>query len=311
MAVKTLTLDEARKNSAMFLYIFADNTYLSYIPKKYANIISNKRANQRKLLVLSAQAYINQDAVYGGAEYMQYVNAVKDGFQATYGMSPQDALVKLALGENVAGKNWSEGVYGVGAVDSATFYGTTITVNPETGHIYNEGVDCTDTTLNINKDFGGKIGTIPFQLFATIGDVTYMSEYKRGKKQYFAKSYSNASGKYSAADGKAIESVDAATVFENIQLGTWDFLEFLQQILNFLGININLGGGNSSSSSSSSSSSQKEQINEENTLPNQQKDGYSQDEPNTLNASAIMAAVAAGALIIGKLMPNRRGKKRK
>lgn len=303
MAVKTLTLDEARKNSAMFLYIFADNTYLSYIPKKYAKIISNKRANQRKLLVLSAQAYINKDAMYGGTEYMQYVNAVKQGFQNTYGMLPQDALVKLALGETVAGKNWSEGVYGVGAVDVVQFYGSTVTVDPETGHIYKDGVDCTDTTLTVNKDLGGKIGTIPFQLFANIDGKTYMSEYKRSKKQYFAKSYSNEAGKYSAADGKAIQSVDAATVFENIQLGAWDFLEFLKQILNFLGINLNFGGG--------SSNNNKDQINEDNTLPNQKKDGYSQDEPEPLNASAIMAAIAAGALIIGKLMPNHGGKKKR
>lgn len=301
---KTLSTAEARKNSASFLYIFADDTYLSYIQPKYRKIISAKRANQRKVLVLSAQAYINKNAVYGGQEYAQYVKAVKEGFQETYGMLPQDALVKLAKGENVAGKNWKAGVYGVGAVLSPQFYGTNITVESETGRIYKDGSDCTDTTLTVYKDLGGKIGTIAFQLFAVIDGKTYMSEYDRGKKQYYAKSYSTDAGKFNAADGSAFESVDAATVFENVQLGLGDFLSFLKQILATLGININFG-------STSSSNTTTEQLSDENTLPNQKNDGYVQtDTPETLNAGSIMALVAAGALILGKLMPNRGAKKK-
>lgn len=292
---KELTLDQARKNSASFLYIFATDEYLKYIPAKYAKVIRGKRANQQKLLMLSAEEYLGS-----ANNYSTYKNAVLEGFKETYGMTPTEALVKLALGENVAGKNWSEGVYGIGAVDVAQFYGTNITVDPETGHIYKDGVDRTDTTLTICNNFGGKIGTIPFQLFANIDSVTYISEYKRKKKKYFAKSYSNASGKYSAANGATIKETDAGSVFENIQLGTWDFLDFLKQLLAFFGINY----GNSSKTK------EVELINDENTLPNQQADGYVQDVP-PLNASAILAAVAAGALIIGKLMPAKKSGKRK
>lgn len=291
---KELTLDQARQNSASFLYVFASDNYLKYIPAKYAKIIRGKRNNQIKLLKLSADEYLKDIT-----RWQEYVTAVQEGFIATYGISPTDALVKLALGETVAGKNWSEGVYGVGVVNPTSFSGTNITVNTENGHITKDGVDYTDETKTVYKEFGGKIGTIPFQLFATIDDVTYMSEYKRANKKYYAKSYSNASGSYSAKNGSAISTADAGSVFENIQLGTWDFLDFLKQLLAFFGINYG----------SSSETKEVELINDANTLPNQQTDGYVQTDTQ-LNASAIMAAVAAGALIIGKLMPNR-GKKKK
>ena len=294
---KELTLQQARENSSSFLYIFASDQYLKYIPAKYATIIKGKRANQRKLLTLSAQAYINKDAVYGGSEYKQYVNAVSEGFEATYGMTPAEALVKLALGETVAGKNWEQGVYGVGALYPATFYGTNISVNPDNGHIIKDGTDYTDESKTVYDNFGKKIGTIPSQLFATIGETTYMSQYYKIGKKYYAKAYSTASGSFSAKNGSKIEKIDAGSVFENIQLGSWDFLDFLKSLFSFFGISFN--------------NDDKEQINETNTLPNQQTDGYVQDSPQPLESSAILAAVAAGALIIGKLMPNRGGKKKK
>ena len=289
---KELTLDQARKNSASFLYIFATDEYLKYIPAKYAKVIRGKRANQQKLLMLSAEEYLGS-----ANNYSTYKNAVLEGFKETYGMTPTEALVKLALGENVAGKNWSEGVYGIGVINPTTFYGTNITVDKSNGHISKDGKDYTDESKTVYKEFGGKIGTIPFQLFATIDDVTYMSEYNKTYKKYYAKSYSNASGSFSAKNGSAIEATDAGSIFENVQLGTWDFLDFLKQILAFFGINVNSG------------SSSTEQISASNTLPNQTTDGYAQDQP--IEASAILAAVAAGALIIGKLMPAKKSGKKK
>ena len=291
MAKLELTLDQARKNSATFLYIFASDKYLSYIEKKYATVIKGKRANQRKLLTLSAQAYINSDATYGGKEYKQYVDAVRAGFVETYGMEPEDALVKLALGEEVAGKNWAEGVYGTeGIGKSATFYGTNVTVDPSNGHIFKDGTDYTDTTKTVYKEI--KKQAIPYQLFATIGETTYMSQYNKTYKKYYAQSYSNANGSFNASNGKAQGSTDAATLWENVQLKTWDFLSFVKEILAFFGFSVDFG---------SSGGGNKETINTENTLANQQADGYVQ--PAGISdgvAAALLVAVAAGTLFVGR-----------
>lgn len=289
MAKLELTLDEARKQSSIFIYIFASDKYLSYIEKKYATVIKGKRANQRKLLTLSAQAYLNSDAMYGGKEYKQYVDAVRSGFVETYGMEPEDALVKLALGEEVAGKNWAEGVYGTkGIGKSATFYGTNVTVDPSTGHIFQDGKDYTDESKTVYKEI--KKQAIPYQLFANIGETTYMSQYNKTYKKYYAQSYSNANGSFNASNGKVQSSTDAGTLWENVQLKTWDFLSFVKEIFAFFGINLDFG---------SSGGGNKETINTENTLANQQADGYVQTAGMDYLTGALLAAVAAGTLFVG------------
>ena len=290
MAKLELTLDQARKQSAIFLYIFASDKYLSYIDKKYATVIKGKRANQRKLLTLSAQAYINSDAQYGGKEYNEYVEAVRQGFIETYGMEPTDALIKLALGETVAGKNWAEGVYGTSGIGkAATFYGTNVSVDPSNGHIFKDGKDYTDESKTVYKEI--KKQAVPYQLFATIGETTYMSQYNKTYKKYYAQSYSTAEGSFKASSGAVLGASNAATVFENVQLGALDFLSWIQQLLAFFGINLNFG--------SSSSSTTTETINETNTLPNQQADGYVQTAGMDYLTGALLAAVAAGTLFVG------------
>ena len=53
-----LTITQAQKNAANFMYIWADEkNFLQKINRKYANIIRGKKANQIKLLKLSAQKY--------------------------------------------------------------------------------------------------------------------------------------------------------------------------------------------------------------------------------------------------------------
>lgn len=104
-----LTITQAQKNAANFMYIWADKKeFLQKIDKKYANIIEGKKLNQIKLLKLSAQKY--------GKSYEEYTDAIREAFIATYDVTPAEALVILAQGGSIAGKNWSEGVYGIGAL---------------------------------------------------------------------------------------------------------------------------------------------------------------------------------------------------
>ena len=290
MAQMELTLDQARQNSASFLYIFASDTYLGYLEKKYATIIKGKRANQIKLLSLSAEKYL------GSLDrYQEYKDAVREGFMETYGMEPADALVKLALGETVAGKNYEEGVYGIGSLPDTYAGHTDVTVDPTSGHIFKDGKDYTDESLTICDKVKGQV--IPTQLFANIDEVTYASKYNKTRKKYYAHSYSNANGKYSATTGKEIVSTDAGSVFENIQLGFWDFLSWVKSVLAFFGINIATDGG-------------KDTINTNNTLPNQKKDGYV-TESGIGEAGAIALMLLAGGTLLASGGLKKLGKARK
>ena len=278
--LKSLTVEEAKKNPSMFMYVFATDEYLAAIDSKYASVIRGKRANQEKLLKISADEYLND-----WQKWTEYKTAIKAGFEEIYKITPLEALVKLAMGEEVAGKNWAEGVFGVGALHPATFYGTSVTVDKTTGHISKDGVDYTDETLTVYKEIGKK--ATPFQLFATIDGVKYMSEYYKTGKYYYAKSYSSESGTFNARNGSEVKQTDAGSVWENIQLGAWDFLEWLKSLLSYFGITI------------TSSSNSTQTLNEGNTLPNQKADGYVQESGMSEAAAIALLAVAGGTLLAG------------
>ena len=129
-----LSIAQAKQHPGNFMYIWADeDKFLQYIPKEYAAKIRTKKANEIKLLKLSAEKY--------GTSYEAYTSAIREAFIEAYQMTPAEALVKLANGEQVVGKNWSEGVFGVGAiVNRKDFKGTNATVNTENGVVSADGV---------------------------------------------------------------------------------------------------------------------------------------------------------------------------
>ena len=297
MAQVKLTLEEARKNPSAFMYIFTDfevsgKSYLSWIPTKYAKIIRGKRGYQQKLLINSAKAYL------GNANgYKQYVEQIREGFKDIYGMEPEQALVKLACGETVAGKNFEEGVFGVGDVGAlypTTFKNVTIndqpvTVDPQTGHIFAGDKDITDESLTVYKDY--KDGTKAFQLFSDDSSVfKFMSQYYKAGKKYYAKSWTDADGARISANGTTLSSADAGSVWENIQLGMSDFIGWLKTLLALLGVNINLG------------TDDVEQISASNTLPSQTADGYATEAGwGESLGTALLIAAAAGTILVGGL----------
>ena len=48
-----LTLEEAKQHPECFMYVWATDQFLAAIEPKYAKIIGAKRANQKKVLMLS------------------------------------------------------------------------------------------------------------------------------------------------------------------------------------------------------------------------------------------------------------------
>lgn len=271
-----LTITQAQKNPANFMYIWADKKeFLQKIDKKYANIIEGKKLNQIKLLKLSAEKY--------GKSYEEYTDAIREAFIATYDVTPFEALVILAQGGTIAGKNWSKGVYGIGAIYVNTFTNyPSITVRANDGHILNNGTDITDTSKTVYTQINKN--AVEYQLFAEMDGVIFMSQYNKTKKSYYAQSYSTATGKYSARTGNEINASDNADLWGSIIEGIQIFITWLMSLF---------GDKNE----------ERETINAENTLPNQKKDGFVQEAGFGGATTTLLLLVAGGALLAGGINP--------
>ena len=271
-----LTIQEACKNPQNFMYIWADEkAFLQYIKPEWATVIRTKKANQIKLLKLSAEKYRKS--------YEEYTNAIREAFIATYDMTPANALIVLAKGGQVAGKDWEAGTFGIGELYPDNFNGMTlndqpIKVNPENGHILIGAQDITDSSKTVYANVKGQ--TIPYQLFGTDGQYIFMSQYNKTKKKYYAKSYADGQYTYSARNGSEINASQSGDIWGAVLLS-------LEQFLNWL---LSLFTGNTTN---------KEMINAENTLPNQQADGFVQEAGMGEAGMILLALAAGGALLAG------------
>lgn len=267
--MRELTVQQACTQPADFMYIWADdNAFLRYIPKKYADIIRGKRANQRKILALSAEKY--------GSTQQEYTDAIREAFVAAYDHTPAEALVILAQGGSIAGKNWSEGVFGIGAVLSFS-NNPNILVDAKTGHIYNGGTDITDTSKTKYSTVKGQV--FPIQYVAQLDGVTYMSNYNKTLKKYYAYTWSNAEGTFNAKSGSEVNSSQSADIWGAIAASIDKFINWLLQL--FTGSSV-------------------ETINAENTLPSQTGDGFvtSDDGGGMVEASTVLLMLAAGGALL-------------
>ncbi len=273
-----LTIQEACKHSADFMYVWADEQkFLNFINPKYATVIRSKKANQNKLLTLSAQKY--------GKSLKDYTDAIRAQFIADYGMTPAEALVVLAQGGQVAGKYWEVGMFGVGALHTGTFAGVqvngqSVTVNEKTGHIFAGAEDITDTSIIVYATIGKK--TVAYQLFSKTVDngKVFMSQYNKTLKKYYAQTWSDAEGaQYNARTGSQSSTSDSADIWGNILLSLETFVNWL----------ISLFGG----------STERETINAGNTLPNQKADGFVSQAGLGEMGGILLALAAGGALLAG------------
>lgn len=288
-----LTIQQAKEQSANFMYIWADEQkFLQYIDKKYASVIRVKKANQKKLLMLSAEKYL------GSSDKVdQYYDEIRAAFIDQYGHTPAEALVILAQGGEIAGKNWSEGVYGIGALPTSfsdyEINGQKVTVDASTGAILLGSQDITDTSKDVYSTSGKK--AIVYQRFSyeQAGGVRFMSQYHKLQKKYAPQSWSDDHGTYSAKNGSEVSASSGASIWGNI-------LESLQIFVNWI---LSLFG---------ISTPERETINTENTLPNQTADGFVQ-ESGMLDAGGLLLVLAAGGALIatGGLKVGKKGKKRK
>lgn len=275
-----LSIQSATKSPSNFMYIWADeNKFLSKIDPTYAAIIRTKRANENKLIELSARKYnTTADA---------YKDAIREAFVNRYGMTPAAALVKLANGEEVAGKNWKEGVFGIGSVRK-DFKDTDISVNPKNGYMMKNGsyLPVYDTVYDAKK--GDKNGVYQLFYFDEESGRTYMSQYNKTLKKFYAQSYSTKDGQKYTAAGAAQSEDEDGTVWEGVVLSLGKFLEWLLSLF---------------------SGSEVKTLNAENTLPSQTADGFVQTSGFGEAGGILLALVAGGALLAGGIGGGKKGKK--
>lgn len=289
--LKELTIDQAKKSPAAFMYVFATDEFLARISKKYAKIIRVKRANEVKLLKLSAKKYLKDFN-----RYTEYVSAIKTAFINMYGMRPIDALVILAQGGTVAGKNWEKGVFGIGATRNNTTFngvevsGNSVTVDPSNGHILCGGKDITATGDTVYSNVNGTAKA--YQLFGrTDSGMTFQSQYNKATGKYYAYAFRDeAMGEtISASDNRVLSGADGADVWGNIVLLVEQFIEWL----------INLFGNG------------RETLSAENTLPSQSADGFTYSKNSTSEASLILVALLAGGTLLATSGKGKSGKNKK
>ena len=296
-----MTLDEVRQQAANYMYVFATEDYLKYLPKKYAAIIRAKKYNQKKVLALSAEKYYGDPSTEGQA-YKNYVEAVRSGFLENYGMLPGEALVRLAKGETVAGKNYEAGVFGIGAAKSATFTGVAIDdkevkVDPETGQIVIDGrlYPTTQTIYDTKK--GDDLGRYQ-QVYIDNNNYTFVSQYNRSDRKWYACTWSSGmTGKtYKASNGKETSASKMSSVWESLALAFDGWDDWLKSVIEqLLGVNTQAANG--------------EPLSAKNTLPNQTADGFVTKDGGLMEAGGIMLLLAAGgALLTGGLMKGKKSK---
>ena len=281
-----LTIQQACKQSANFMYLWADEKdFLQYIKKEYADNIRLKKAHQHKLLLLSAEKY--------GNTYDEYTTKIRAAFIEQYGMTPAEALIVLAQGGEVAGKNWSESMYGVGALPTSfsgyEIDGQAVTVDATTGAIYLGATDITDTTKVVYSTSGKN--TIVYQRFSKdMNGVVFKSQYHKVQKKYAPQSWSTDDGTFSAKDGTEIKAADGASVWGNVLESVQVFLDW---ILSLFGANIPA----------------REQLTTKNTLPNQTADGFAQEAGMTDAAGLLLILAAGGALVATGGLKKKKGNK--
>lgn len=276
MAAFKLSIEDVRSKPESFLYIFASTDFCRSLGEKAYNIIMSKKANQLKVLTQSAQN--------AGLTIDDYANAIREGFINTYGMTPAEALVRLAQGEEVAGKNWAEGVYGVGALYNLQFaQAPEITVDPKTGKILKNGSVASCQTALIASGYPENVSGYSYTDPAT--GSTYSSRYRKVRKEYYAHLSTDKDGNRYTSSGTSASSADGS-MWENT-------LGILQKLVDWI---ISVFGYTATQNV--------ERITAQNTSPSQADGFVTQEAGVSPVLVAGMVALAAGTLL------NKKGKKK-
>lgn len=264
-----------------YLYLWASDAFISKLGSK-AKIIKQKKYHQYQALY---KAVTENEKADSAAEYLTYYNKWIDEIAAaikdTYGYTPAEILTRLALGQEVVGKNFSKGVFGVGETPSANFVqDTNYSVNPVTGQILANGV----APVNQTPIYGnsGQISGYSY----VVGGVQYQSSYENG--QFVALSYSTDSS-VQTANGKSFD-FSKATFWQNAN----NYMPMIDKILSWVTSIVNSFFPN------------RTVLTTENTVPQQTEWVYEKKEDSADGTGLLLAG---GMLAVGLLVGSKKGAK--
>lgn len=214
------------------LYIFADE-------QKFISKLGNKAAIVRKKKAMQ-QRLITTVAVDDGVTPSEAMAQIRNSFENIFGMSPESALVKLANGETVAGKNWAQGVYGIGKTDATAFTtksGTgAVTINPSNGQIMVNGSPVSSLVTDYTYKGVGKNKTVIPNAYSytDANGNCYIAQYNKITGKYYACSVTDSTGKKVDANGVAMTAGDTSSIWVSV-------IGAIQQVIQWI-VNLFAGG---------------------------------------------------------------------
>lgn len=220
MATKK-TLADIKKCPIDYLYLWASDEFIAQLGSK-ANIIKKKRYYQYQALYKAVIDNVSKESEVENT-YNQWTGEIAAAIKSTYGFTPGEILVRLALGQQVAGKDFKEGIFGVGEAE-----------NVVTDFVDDSGasVDSVSGRISIN----GKLVATQTPIYGSDGSVTGYSALHKGKQyqstkigdQFGVLAYSDANGVYSATG--SLLSNESCTFWQNAN----NYLPMIEQILNWV-----------------------------------------------------------------------------
>ena len=265
--------DDIRRSPGDFLYAFLSNedilSIASIMGPGKADVIQYKRLNQIKLLKGAYNGTINFDELAGWVK-------------SAYGYSPREVFLKLLAGENVAGKDWKKGVYGVGATPSNKYADSSYTVDESTGKLFNnEGVLAGGIPIFSNGTNGTYISGYTYLL----NDTTYTSKLGEDGK-FYANTYGNESGAW-FADGSVYSIAKGSNFWEGLSTFYPIVKSIITSLIKYV---VNLFG--------SSKSSNNKEITAENTVPKQEE--FMVEESRKSMIPILILVLAGGWFLLKK-----------
>lgn len=214
------TLKDILKCPTDFLYLWASDNFISQLGNK-AQIIREKKYNQYqslwKTMVENTDAKSSADLQ---KVYDQWVDQIASEIKKIYGLTPAQILQKLAMGEDVLGKNWSKGVYGIGNTQLSFDQTPGVFVEPTTGKIWYDQAELPNQT----------------PIYGNSGEVTGYTVVRNGK-QYQSYGRDGKYQPYSYSDENGVQTPTGAA-FDPTKSAFWqnsaNYMPLIEKILSWI-----------------------------------------------------------------------------
>lgn len=222
---KKKTLSDILQTPIDFIYLWASEAFIAQLGSK-SSIIKQKKYNQYqtlwRIMVDNTKSSNGDDQM---AAYNSWVEKIGKAIEDVYAMKPAKILEKLAMGEQVFGKDWNRGVYGVGGKTKISFDQDMggVYVNPQDGMIMMPD----GTPLSTNKPVYGENGVI-VGYSATVGTAQYQSALAV-EGGYCSYSYSDSTGRIETADGVSL-AASSSSFWQNAN----NYIPIIEDVLSWL-----------------------------------------------------------------------------